>query len=77
MTRRSRWLAAVVRGTAIAASLEILTDALKGDGITALGRLLAPAGASPEFARTCGWVFFASVVLSIAARRALLRKLRQ
>ena len=74
---RSRWLPAVVRGTAITASFEILGDALKGGGLTTLGRLLAPAGASPDLATKCGWVFFASVGVSMAARRALLRKLRQ
>jgi len=74
---RSRWLPAVVRGTAIAASMEVLTDALRRDGLTALGRLLAPAGASLDYANKCGWVFFLSVGISMAARRALLKKLRQ
>ena len=77
-SRRRQWLTAVVRGTAIAASLAVLSDALlHRGGITAVGRLLAPASASLDYATTCGRVFLVSVGLSIAARRALLRRLRQ
>jgi hypothetical protein len=79
--RRRHWFPVLVGATAIAASIHVLYDASYEHGTSALGRLLAPAGASPDDVEMAGgWALVAVCILIVAtveAVQAVRRKLRQ
>jgi hypothetical protein len=79
--RRRHWLPAVVRATAVAASIHVLYDATYERGTSALGRLLVPAGASLDEVSLVGrWALLAVgvlIVAIVATVRAIRRKLRR
>lgn len=76
--RRWYWLLAVVRATAVTASLEVLTDALHDRVFPALAREIAPAGVSLDtFTTELEYGLLAAAVLLVVSVRALRRRMRQ
>jgi hypothetical protein len=69
--RREDRFVALGRGGLIGASLAVLSAALVEHGFPAVGRLLAPAGASHVEAADHWWALLTAVALSVAAARAL------
>ena len=62
---------ALGRGALVGASMAVLSASLVEQGLPAIGRLLAPAGASRVEAGDRWWALIMAIVLSLAAGRAL------